>query len=92
MLAVHSHLVHLVSLERELPEMRHRSLGENGKTRYEKNDWRDGLRNANYTLLIYLVSLTFFRILVNLMISVQQVLGSYEGNLIPERVVTFFLQ
>ncbi len=35
--------------------------------RDEKNDWRDGLRNAIYTLLI---SPTFSHVLVNLTISV----------------------
>ncbi len=44
--------------------------GENSEMRDEKNDWRDGLRNAIYTLIISLISPTFFRILVNLTISV----------------------
>ncbi len=44
--------------------------GENSETRDEKNDWRDGLRNAIYTLLISLVLPTFFHILLNLTISV----------------------
>ncbi len=44
--------------------------GENGETRDEKNDWRDGLRNAIYTLIVSLISPTFFRVLVNLTISV----------------------
>ncbi len=38
--------------------------------RDKKNDWRDGLRNAIYTLIVSLISPTFFRILVNLTISV----------------------
>ncbi len=45
--------------------------GENGETRDEKNDWRDGLQNAIYTIIVSLVSPTFFRILVNLTISVK---------------------
>ncbi len=49
---------------------KYRSSGENGKTRDEKNDWRDGLWNAIYTLIISLISPTFFRVLVNLTISV----------------------
>ncbi len=36
--------------------------GENGEMRDEKNDWRDGLRNAIYILLISLVSPSFFRV------------------------------
>ncbi len=49
---------------------KYRSSGENSETQGEKNYWRDGLRNAIYTLLISLVSPTFFRVLVNLTISV----------------------
>ncbi len=37
---------------------------------WEKNDWRDRLRNVIYTLLGSLVSPTFFRVIVNLTISV----------------------
>ncbi len=48
---------------------KYRSPGENGEMRDEKNDWRDDLQNANYTLLISLVLPTFFRVLVNLTIS-----------------------
>ncbi len=44
--------------------------GENGETRDEKNDWRDGLQNAIYTLIVSLILPTFFRVLVNLTISV----------------------
>ncbi len=50
---------------------KYRLSGKNGKTRDEKNDWRDGLRNAIYTLIVSLISPTFFHILVNLAISVQ---------------------
>ncbi len=49
---------------------KYRLSGENGKMRDEKNDWRDGLRNAIYTLIVSLILPTFFRILVNLMVSV----------------------
>ncbi len=49
---------------------KYRSPGENGETRDEKNDWRGSLRNAIYTVLIFLVSPTFFHVLVNLTISV----------------------
>ncbi len=49
---------------------KYRSSGENGETRDEKNDWRDGLWNAIYTLLISLFLPTFFHVLVNLTISV----------------------
>ncbi len=47
-----------------------RLSGENGEMRDEKNDWRDGLGNAIYTLIVSLILPTFFRVLVNLMISV----------------------
>ncbi len=47
-----------------------RSPGENGETRDEKNDWRNGIQNAIYTLLVSLVSPTFSRVPVNLTISV----------------------
>ncbi len=30
------------------------------RTRVEKNDWQDGLRNAIYTLFVSLISPTFF--------------------------------
>ncbi len=49
---------------------KYRSSGGNGKTRNEKNGWRDGLRNAIYTLLISLVLPTFFCVLANLTTSV----------------------
>ncbi len=49
---------------------KYRSLGDNDEMRNEKNDWRDGLQNAIYTLLLSLASTTFFRILINLTISV----------------------
>ncbi len=49
---------------------KYRSPGKNGEMRDEKNDWRDGLRNAIYTLLVSLISPTFFHVLVNLTISV----------------------
>ncbi len=44
--------------------------GENSETRDEKNDWRDGLRNAIYTLIFSLILPTFFHVLVNLTISI----------------------
>ncbi len=49
---------------------KYRLPGENGETRDEKNDWRDCLRNAIYTLLVSLISPTFFCVLVNLTINV----------------------
>ncbi len=49
---------------------KYRLSGENGKTRDEKNDWRDGLQNAIYTLIVSLILPTFFRVLINLTISV----------------------
>ncbi len=49
---------------------KYQSPGENGETRDEKNDWRDGLRNATYTLLISLILPTFVHVLGNLTISV----------------------
>ncbi len=49
---------------------KYRLPSENGETRDEKNDLRDGLRNTIYILLVSLVSPTFSRVLVNLMISV----------------------
>ncbi len=42
---------------------KYRSPGENGETRYEKNDWRDGLRNAIYTILVSLILPIFSRVL-----------------------------
>ncbi len=48
----------------------YRLSGENGETWDEKNDWRDGLRNAIYTLIVSFISLTFVHILVNLTVSV----------------------
>ncbi len=49
---------------------KYRLSGKNGETRDEKNDWRDGLQNAIYKLIVSLISPTFFHILVNLTISV----------------------
>ncbi len=44
---------------------KYRLPDENGEMRDEKNDWRDGLQNAIYTLLVSLVSPTFSHVLVN---------------------------
>ncbi len=49
---------------------KYHSPGENSDTQDEKNDWRYGLRNVIYTFLVSLVTLSFFRILINLTISV----------------------
>ncbi len=49
---------------------KYRLSSENSETWYEKNDWRNGLQNAIYTLIIPLISPTFFHVLVNLTISV----------------------
>ncbi len=49
---------------------KYRLSGKNSETWDEKNYWRDGLRNAIYTLIVSLISPTFFHILVNLTISV----------------------
>ncbi len=49
---------------------KYRLSSVNGETRDEKNDWRDGLRNAIYTLIVSLISPTFYHVLVNLTISV----------------------
>ncbi len=49
---------------------KYRLSSENGETRDEKNDWRDGLRDAIYTLIGSLILPTFCCVLVNLTISV----------------------
>ncbi len=66
---------------------KYRSPGENGKTRDEKNDWRDGLRNAVYTLLVSLFSPTFSRVLVNLTISVVRRPDEQPGMLCTEEEI-----
>ncbi len=59
---------------------KYRLSGENGETQDEKNDGRDGLRNAIYTLIVSLILPTFFHIFINLTICVQLALMSSKAR------------